>query len=567
MKTSTMRLLRILAALTALSLFAAACGSDSETTDGAAVDTEDTAAPEETEDTTAPEETEDTTAPDDEMDEEMTGGGNVSYGIVEPSWIDSFNTQDSEGFEVARLLFDGLTDYGEDLNPVPAVATDWSSDDNVTWTFNLRDDVTFHDGTPVTAQSFVDGFNRVANPDNLSDVSYQGSYVAAVAGWADVEAGEAPEISGLTAIDDTTLEIVLETAYPVLPKVLSHPVFSPVNMAAVEAGGDSYSDAPVGNGPYQMVGSWEHDVRIELERYEDYYGTPGLPDTITFNIYDSSETMYLEAQAGNLDISEVPPENITTADADFNGNFIDVAVGVINYLGFPNDQAPFDNPEIRKALSMAIDRDTITDAIFAGTRAPAKGFAPPLAPGAIGGCANTEYNPDMAKELFDAAGGIPGNTVTFYFNSGGGHEDWTQAVANGWLQTLGLEAEFVAQEFSPYLDQLQAGEVDGPYRLGWGWDAPTAENFLTPLYGSGSSDNYSAFASDEFDAAIADFKAAASEEDGFPALETAQNILCDEMPVAPMFFNRGQKVYTDNVSNVIYSVFGFTLLEQVEVVG
>ncbi len=556
-------LLRVLCVLAAFGLLAAACGSDDpvtsddNTTEASGSDAEE---PDEEPEEAAEE-------PAEEPEEAAAGGGDVRYGIVEPSWIDSFNTQDSEGFEVARLLFDGLTDYGEDLNPVPAVATDWSSDDNITWTFNLRDDVTFHDGTPVTAQSFVDAFNRVANPDNLSDVSYQGSYVAAITGWGDVEAGDATEISGAVALDDTTLEITLDTAYPVLPKVLSHPVFSPVNLAAVEAAGDGYSDAPVGNGPYKMSGEWEHDVRIGLERYEGYYGTAGKPDTVTFNIYDSSETMYLEAQAGNLDISDVPPENITTADADFGGRYIDVAVGSFNYLGFPTNVAPFDNVDIRKALSLAIDRDTITEAIFAGTRAPAKGFAPPLAPGATTGCENTEYDPEAAKALFDAAGGIPGNSVTFYFNSGGGHEEWTQAVANGWLQTLGLEAEFVAQEFSPYLDQLQAGDVDGPYRLGWGWDAPTAENFLTPLYGSGSGDNFSKFANDDFDAAIAEFKASASEEAGFPALAVAQDVLCENMPVAPMFFGRGQKVFTENVDNVIYSVFGFTLLEQVEVAG
>ncbi|MDH3682380.1 MAG: ABC transporter substrate-binding protein, partial [Acidimicrobiia bacterium] len=542
----------------ALALIAAACGGDDddETTDTteAATETEDTEAAAEDEEEPAAEE-----------EEAMAEGGAVSYGIVEPSWIDSFNTQDSEGFEVARLLFDGLTDYGADLEAVPAVATDWSTDDNVTWTFNLRDDVTFHNGDPVTAQSFVDAFNRVANPDNLSDVSYQGSAIAQIEGWADVEAGEATEISGVTAVDDTTLEITLASAYPVLPKVLAHPVFSPVNLAAVEAGGDGYSDAPVGNGPYMMDGTWEHDVAIDLARYDGYYGDAGVPDAINFQIYDSIETMYLEAQAGNLDIADVPPENIETAESDFPDRFIELATGSYNYLGFPTQTPPFDNPDIRRALSLAIDRDTITTEIFAGTRAPASGFAPPLAPGAIGDCANTAFDPDAAKELFDAAGGVPGNTVTIYFNSGGGHEDWTQAVANGWLQTLGIETEFVAQEFAPYLDQLQGGEVDGPYRLGWLWDAPTAENFLSPLFLSTSGDNYSAYVSDTFDTAIADFRAAPSEIDGFPALETAQQTLCDDMPVAPMFFGTGQKVYTENVDNVVYTVFGYTELENVEV--
>ncbi len=554
--------MRLLALLAALGLLASACSSESS--DDAAED-DGTESTEQADDASTDEDSDSDS--DEEVDEAAGPATNVvSYGIVEPSWIDSFNTQDSEGFEVARLLFDGLTDYGEDLEPVPAVATDWSTDDNVSWTFNLRDDVTFHDGTPVTAQSFVDAFNRVANPDNLSDVAYQGE-IAGISGWGDVSAGEATEVVGAVAVDDTTLEITLDTAYPVLPKVLSHPVFSPVNLAAVEAGGDGYSDTPVGNGPYMMDGTWEHDVSISLTRYDDYYGTAGNADAIQFNIYDSVETMYLEAQAGNLDIADVPPENIESASTDFDGRYIDIEIGSFNYLGFPNATAPYDNADIRKALSLAIDRETITDAIFAGTRAPANGFAPPLAPGATTGCENADYDPERAKELFDGAGGIPGNEITIYFNSGGGHEEWTQAVANGWLQILGVEATFEAQEFSPYLDQLQAGDVDGPYRLGWGWDAPTSENFLTPLYGSESSDNFSGFSNADFDAAIEEFRAAPSEAEGFPALATAQEVLCEEMPVAPMFFGRGQKVHSDNVDNVIYSVFGFTLLEQVEVTG
>ena len=312
----------------------------------------------------------------------------------------------------------------------------------------------------------------------------------------------------------------------------------------------------------------EHDVAIDLVRYEDYYGDAGSPDAINFQIYDSSETMYLEAQAGNLDISEVPPENITVAESDFPGRFIDLAEGSYTYLGFPTTLAPFDNVDIRRALSLAIDRETIMEEIFAGTRKPANGFAPPLAPGATGECEWTAYDPEQAKELFDAAGGIPEGSVKIYFNTGGGHEEWTQAVANGWLQTLGIEAEFVGNEFAPYLDILQSEEgVDGPFRLGWLWDAPTAENFLSPLFLSTSSDNYTGYASDVFDGAIEEFRNAASEEEGFPALATAQEALCEDMPVAPIYFGAGQKVYTENVDNVVYTVFGFTELENVVVNG
>ncbi|MFV0259462.1 MAG: ABC transporter substrate-binding protein [Acidimicrobiales bacterium] len=542
----------LLALLLTLAMLAAACGSDSDSATG---------------DTTNA--TTDSSAAEGEPEGEAEAmmGGTVSHGLIEPSFIDSYNVQDSEGYLAARLLYDGLTDLNEDLEAVPAVASEWSTEDNITWQFTLRDDVTFHNGDPVTAQSFVDAFNRVADPANVSDVAYYGSTITGIEGWAAVEAGEATEVTGAVAVDDTHLTITLAGPYPLLPKALAHPVFSPVDLAAVEAGGDGYGDAPVGNGPYMMNGSWEHDVQISLARYDGYYGDPGMADQIDLKIYDSIETMYLEAQAGSVDIADVPPENIATAETDFPGRFVQLASGSYNYLGLPTDQAPYDNADIRKALAMAIDRDTITEQIFSGGRAPADRFVPPLAPGAGEACENVIYDPDAAKALFDGAGGIPGDKVTVYFNSGGGHEQWIQAVANNWQQTFGIESTFVAQEFAPYLDQLQAGDVDGPFRLGWNWDLPSAENFLSPLFLTGATDNHSHYDNPEFNAAIEAFRLAPTEEEGFPALATAQDILCQDMPVIPITFGNEQRVYSDMVDNVQLSVFGYVLLEDVEVVG
>ncbi len=508
---------------------------------------------------------------DDDVDAEMAEEEmaeaevfEVSYGIAEPVSIDSVNLQESEGFEVARLLFDGLTDLSSDLTAVPAVAESWESPDNTVWTFNLRDDVAFHNGEPVTAQSFVNAFNRVADPESLSDVAYYGSYIAGISGWADVEAGEATEVSGAVAIDDYTLEITLDTPYPLLPKAMAHPVFAPVSDETL-AGANP--EAPIGNGAYMMDGEWEHDIGIRVVRNDDYYGDPGIPDAINFEIFDSIETQYLEVQAGNLDVADVPPEKIAVAEDDFPGRFLQLDTGSYTYLGFPTQLAPFDNPDLRRALSLAIDRDAIADVIFDGTRAPANGFAPPLAPGATASCTNCTYDPEQALELYEAAGGIPDGAVNVYFNSGAGHEEWIEAVANNWKQTFDLDVTFVGQEWPQHIGLLDEGGQDGPYRLGWLWDLPSAENFLSPLFLEASDSNYASYSSADFEAAIAEFKAAPSEVDGFPALAKAQEILNEDMPVLPIVFGRAQKVYSENIDNVNYTVFGYTELENVQPAG
>ncbi len=564
MKLSKMRFMRMLAALMALSLFAAACGSDDPdtTADEPSVETDDSDAVEEDEEPAMEEEEEPAMEEEEEpaVEEETDDSFEISYQIAEPVSIDSVNVQESEGFEVARLLYDGLTDLAPDLSAVPAVAESWDSPDNIVWTFTLRDDVSFHDGTPVTATSFVNAFNRVADPESLSDVAYYGSYITAITGWADVEAGDATEVSGVVAVDDTTLEITLDGPYPLLPKAMSHPVFSPVADATLA---DVNPEAPIGNGPYMMDGEWEHDISIRLVRNDGHYGDAGTPDAINFAIFDDIATSYLEVQAGNLDISSVPPEKISSAESDFPGRFISVDTGSYTYLGFPTKVAPFDNPDIRKALSLAIDRDAIAEIVFEGTRAPANGFAPPLAPGATAACTNCNFDPDAAKALYDAAGGIDG-TVDVYFNAGSGHEGWIEAVANNWKQTFGLDVNFVGQEWPEHIGLLQENGHDGPYRLGWLWDLPSAENFLSPLFLSESGDNYASYVNPDFDAAINDFKAAPSEAEGNAFLATAQEILNEDMPVAPIVFGKAQIVYAETVSNVNYTVFGYTELENVQ---
>ena len=561
MSKKRIRLTRLLALLAALTLFAAACSSD-DTTDGAVDTDQTTAAPSDTtddggSDTTAAAAT--TAAPSD-------GPTIIRVGKVEPTFIDSYNIQDSEGFAVGRLLYDGLTDFDTDLNAVPAVAESWDTDDFVTWTFNLRPGTTFHDGEAVTAQSFVDAFNYLGSPDAASDVSYYG-LVADIEGFGDVLGGDATEITGLTAVDDNTLEIVLNGPNPLLPKILGHPAFSPRPSSAL-ADPAGNNETPNGNGPYMMNGAWEHNVLISLVPFDGYYGDPGIPGQVDFQLFDSIDTMFLEVQAGNLDVADVPPEQIDAAKAEFGDRFLEVATGGYNYLGLPNNLPPFDNPDLRASLSKAIDRPTITQEIFAGTRDPADGFYPPLSPGGTPGiCTNCTFDPEGAVALYEQSGGIPGNEVIVSFNSGGGHEDWTQAVCNNWLQVLGITCTFESEEFAPYLDKVQNNEIPGPFRLGWGWDYPHAEGFLGPLLKSDSGDNLTQYNNAEYDALLAEFRTLSDPEspEAVALIAQASEILNNEMPLIPVYFSRGQRVLSDCVdpADAFLNAFDFVELENI----
>ena len=500
-----------------------------------------------------------------------TAGAAISVGIVEPFAIDPVNTADNQAFQVVRLLFDGLTDVTETQEVVPAVAESWETEDNIVWTFTLRDDVVFSNGRTVNAGDFVFAWNRVASPESASEVAYQG---LPIDGWGDVMDGAATEISGIRAIDDRTLEVTLFEPFAFFPKVLSHPVFSPVPAEELDTEEEAaaFSEQPIGNGPYEMTAPWEHNVRIPLSRHDGYHGTPGIPDEIEFRIYSASDAMYRDVQATNLDIGfqAVSPALLASAQDEFGDRLLNVPVGAINFLGMPVATPPFDNPDLSRALSMAIDREAIAERIHQGSVAPAMGLVPPQALGAVADACNgyCNFDPDKAKELYDAAGGIPEGRVLLYFASGAGQEDEIEVIANSWRTTFGIEVDIAADEFSPYLDQLYGpGVGDRIYYGGWIWDYPSAYSFLSPLLESTSFDNLAPWINDEFDRLLAESRGAADEEAGIPALEAAQLIAGDELPLIPIYFASDISVHGERVGNVFEGADGALRLELVTVNG
>lgn len=210
----------------------------------------------------------------------------------------------------------------------------------------------------------------------------------------------------------------------------------------------------------------------------------------------------------------------------------------------------------RKAVSMAIDRQAITDVVFQGARSPADDWWPGTFVGYRGGdyCAPLQYNPEEAKQLWDEAGGDQG-PITIWFNSGAGHEEWTEAVANQLRENLGVaEVNFESLEFADYLNKLDAAEVDGPFRLGWLADYPSPGNFLGPLHKTAGSSNHTGYSNPDFDALVesGDRK---SLDDAIGDYQAAGDILCEDVPVAPMFFGLLQVVHSENVDNVSFDAF------------
>ena len=386
---------------------------------------------------------------------------------------------------------------------------------------------------------------------------------------------EGTTLSGLTVVDDKTFTVELVNADPEFPVQLAYTAFFPLPSVAYE-NTLGYNKAPIGNGPFMFPegGEWVQDVSIDLVKYPDYAGErmPTI-DGINFVISADLKTNYLEAQAGNLDVvTGIDPDFLASAPTDFPDRYATSPSTSILYMAFPAYLPEF-TKEHRQALSMAIDRELIIEKIFNGSGEAAHSVVPSNLGGRSDVCPSWNYDPEMAKQIWDAAGPLDGFEV--WFNAGGGHETWVEAVVNMWDNTLGLDSSqvtFQTAEWADYLDKADNAEYTGPFRLGWGQDYPSPLNFLEPLYASymtaaDGGSNASNYNNPDFDAALAQGKEAIAASgqlaDAIPFYETAEDILCDDAQTMPIRFGVNQFVWNEDVDNVYmdaYSNVGYDLI-------
>lgn len=499
-------------------------------------------------------------------------GGTMSFYIGEPAYIDPYNTQESEGTQVEQTLFDSLTAF-DDLDPtklVPAAAESWEPNADATvWTFKLNKNDKFSDGTPVTAKDFVYAWNRIVNPATINtstgkaDPSVIGYHLGYVKGYDDVVNGKATEMSGVKAVDDYTLEVTLSQPFADFEYVVAHPALGPVPQKYVEEGvkvGSSettvpYGDAPIGNGPFKMAEPWSHNQFIKVVANDQYYGTKPYLDGVDFKIFKDPETAYTEFTAGNLDFTQIGEGKIKDAIAQYgeakDGYTVNkgaqVLLGAENstyYMILNNNDKLLKNKDLRRAISLAVNRQAICDTIFEGTREPADNILPPgIAGYEKGAWADSKYDVEAAKAALAAAGypggkGLP--TMKLSFNSGGGHEKIMELVQAD-LKAIGINTEFESADFPVYLKQLDEGKHQIA-RLGWIADYPIAYNFLYSLFDSKSGDNKSAYKNPAVDAAIAE---AEKTTDGAARITKFQEIdktIAADVPVAPLMFYKHHHV-------------------------
>lgn len=474
----------------------------------------------------------------------------------EPQFMVPTNTNESCGSEILSVVFaplvaidkDNKVVYGDkDENTVAAEIT--SNDDASVFTIKLKEGFTFHNGEKVDAESYVRAWNYGANPENAQNNS---DFFKQIKGYQDMQDKKATELVGLKAVDAQTLEVTLEAPFSAFPTTLGYTAFYPMPKVALDDM-DAYNEAPIGNGPFKIEGTWEHNQAINTVRYDDYPGTKSDFPGINFQIMADLNTAYNELRAGNLDVMEdLPPEQFSTF-GELGDNYIEGPSSNFTFLAYPMYVDAFKEKKFRQALSMAIDRKAIAENIWNGARTPADDYVSPVIDGyREGACKYCDYKPEEAKKLFEEAGGFDG-TLEVWFNSGAGHEEWVEAVANSWKQVLGIkDVKFESMIFADYLNKLEEKSVQGIYRLGWVADYPVMENYLGPILGSSGSSNYTTYSNKEVDDLLAQGNRAKTLEEAVKLYQQADDIVLEDMPLIPIVFGKKQSGVSDKVTN--YSI-------------
>ncbi len=374
------------------------------------------------------------------------------------------------------------------------------------------------------------------------------------------------QLAGLTVIDANSFTVELIEADAEFPLRLAAPPFFALPDSAFEDPA-AQNEMPIGNGPFMMADPWEHGVRISAVRNPFYRGPdPAKVDSYEWVFGKSEATVYNDVVAGELDVSWVPVDFRVLALRDFGDNLVDANGQGTVYVGIPSYLGDY-TKEHRRALSMAIDREALVETLTADTALAAHAVVPPALGGRDHVCENWDYNPDKARELWDAAGGLDAITsqlaTPFEFLSG--------PVVDAWSKTLGIDTSTVTiewYEWTDYVPFAYTAGFTGPYFLGWGQDYPSPLNFLEPLFASYGGENLLAYDNPDFDAALAAGKAkvAATGQggDGVADYRAAEDLLCDDAQAIPIYFSTELHMHSDNVSEVYvdsYHHVGYTVIE------
>lgn len=459
-------------------------------------------------------------------------GGTLRVNVRDLGSLDPAATTGRGGLLAIGQLFDSLTAIDPKTGKaVPAAAEKWTTSANaLIWDFTLAK-ATFHDGTPVTASAFKAAFDRIARKATGSDVAFQ---LEAVRGFQAAKiAGTAQGLSGVLALKPNIVRFLLDRPFIELAEFLAHPALAPLPVSMLNHP-QALQTQPVGNGAFKMAGPRTGDHML-LERNDAHTGGTAYLERLDIRLVGDPDQSWRDFLADRADVSEVPTTALSNRARAGSGGFTPFWAAL--YYG-PNLKNPkYQKPEVRKAISLAINRKALADTVYGGTKEPATGLIPRGVRGfARDACADCKRDVERARTLIQAAfGGKPPEMIIDHLNASPPREV-AQAIA-GDLQSIGLRVALREHSSADYLALLERGGHEIA-EYGWLAEVPSPDGFLAQQLRSGSANNHTGFADRTFDSLVDQARAAKTDEAALDGYRKAEQRAIDVLPLIPIVFYR-----------------------------
>ena len=493
----------------------------------------------------------------------------------DPETIDPALNSAVDGANMVVQAFETLLIVDKENKIVPGQAETFDvSEDGLTYTFHLRDGLKWSDGTPLTANDFVYSWKRLADPKTAAP--YAADMLGYVKGYDEAAAGNLDALA-ISAPDDQTLVVELAVPCVYFSKLVTHATMVPVQQATVEANGDKWTLEPetyVSNGPLKMI-EWVPGSHITFAKNENYWDADAVTlNTLKFVLMEDSNASYSAYQTGEVSlIKDVPTEEVP----GLKGNeafHIEPLMGTY-YLDFQNQKEPFNNPDVRMALSLAIDRDYVANTVMQGTYSPATNLVGPgisdveegssfeetsreINGGDFFNTADHKKDVAKAKELLAKAGYPDGKgfPVTEYMiNDMGYHKPVAEYLQSCWKEALGINVDIKVVEWSTFTPTRRAGDYQMA-RDGWVYDYDDPSNMLNLML-SDSGNNSAKYSNPELDKLLNEANSTADVTDHYEKLHQAETMILNDAAIAPVAYYNEFWLQDPKLKGTWHSPYGY----------
>lgn len=483
----------------------------------------------------------------EETTEEVAGGNDLIIAShSEAVLLDPHMSTDVPSANVAYNIFEQLVKFNENMELVGSLAEDWQLIDDTTWEFKLREGVTFHDGSDLTAEVVKANFDRILDPKVASPRAFLFEMV-----------------NNVEVIDEYTVRFHLDYPFAPFPAHLTHNGGAIISKAAIEKDYEAMENGekagtyinanPIGTGYFKLE-EWVSGDYIKLARNDNYWGDKAKLDSVTFKVVNEPLTRIAELERGHSHIIEpLNPSDMKRVE-DLDNAFVHrQSSTAIAYIGFNMEKEPFNDVRVRQAISHAIDKSQIIDGIYEGTGVPAVG---PIAPDVWGYNSDVEpldYDLERAKQLLAEAGYADGFSTTIWTNDNPDRMKITEYVQSA-LSELNIDVNIEVMEWGTYLDETAAGNHE-MFILGWSTSTGDADYATYPLFHSsnvGDPGNRTFTMDDELDQLL---EAARVEKDENTRLDLYRQVQERLVELAPMLY----LLHTDYITGVSNHVEGFAV--------